>query len=53
MTPYGLAEWFHEPRSNRMNDTEMNELADLFEVLEHERKQHRLGHVLVKFLPQQ
>lgn len=34
-----------------MNDIEVNDLADLLEVLEQERKQRRLGHVLVTFLP--
>ncbi len=39
-------------QSHRMNDTEVIELADLLEVLEQDRKQRRLGHVLVNFLPQ-
>lgn len=51
------AVWAHrmapQAQSHRMNDTEVNELADLLGVLEQERKQRRLGHVLVKSLPQQ
>lgn len=38
-------------QSHRMNEAEAKEIADLLEVLEQERKQRRLGRVLLKFLP--